>query len=222
MASTIAIAGISSRLALLIAEELLKHPEVKLRGSCRNLERLPKWLRDSDQVSITQTGPYETENLRALVKGCDVVMCCYLADNEVMVDGQKLLLDLCEEHGVPRYIASDYTMDYTRLNYGDVEIKDPMKQIKAYAETKSNVRGVHVLVGFFMESYWQLMVPYNPEAKTLSTWVSEDVKWDIASYRTAAQYVTAVALDPSATGVLKCTFSSDTLPSRQLALMMHC
>lgn len=123
MASTIAIAGISSRLALLIAEELLKHPEVKLRGSCRDLRKLPSWLHDSVQVSLIQSGPYETENLRALVKGCNVVICCYLADNEVMVNGQKLLMDLCEEHGVPRYIASDYTMDYTKLNYGDVEIK---------------------------------------------------------------------------------------------------
>ncbi len=204
MVSSIAIAGISSQLALLIAEELLKHPEVKLRGSCRDLGKLPKWLHDSDQVSLFQTGPYETDHLRALVRGCDIVICCYSGENELMFQGQKVLLDLCDDEGVPRYIASDYTVDYTKLNYGDMEIMDPMKQIKAYAETKSTVQGVHVLVGLFMESYWDLMTPYNPETKKLSTWVSEKARWDITSYRTAAQYVAAVALDASATGVLKC------------------
>ena len=216
MVSTIAVAGISSRLALLIAAELIKQPEVKLRGSCRDLKKLPQWLHESDHVSLFQTGPYETEHLRALVKGCDVVICCYLGENELMFQGQKVLIDLCEEHGVPRYIASDYTMDYTKLNYGDVEIKDPMKQIKAYAESKSNVQGVHVLTGLFMESYWELVVPYNPESKTLSTWVSETARWDITSYRTAAQFVAAVALDPSATGLLKCKFRSDVMSPQRI------
>ena len=204
MISTIAIAGISSRLALLIAEELMKQSDVKLRGSCRNLATLPPWIRESDRVTLVQTGPYDTDNLRSLIKGSDVVICCYLADNEIMFQGQKLLVDLCDEERIPRYIASDYTMDYTKIGYGDVAIKDPMKQIKAHIETKSHVKGVHVLVGLFMESYWELVVPYNPEAKLLSTWVSKDAKFDITSYRTCAQYVAAVALDDTATGLFKC------------------
>ena len=204
MLSTIAIAGISSRLALLIAEELLKQPVVKLQGSSRDLTKLPLWIRESNRVTLVQTGVFDTDKLRSMIKGSDVVICCYLADNENMFQGQKILVDLCEEESIPRYIASDYTMDYTKIDYGDVAIKDPMKHVKAYIETKSHVKGVHVLSGLFMESYWELVVPYDPDTRTLSTWVSEDAKFDITTYRTCAQYVAAVALDDSATGVLKC------------------
>ena len=135
-----AIAGISSKLALLVAEELLKqnHREVRIRGSCRDVGKLPLWLRDSSQVSLIETRPYDEKNLRSLVSGSDVVICCYLADNTIMLEGQKLLVDLCEEEVVPRYIASDFTADYTKLDYGDVVIKDPMKHVKAYLDGKEN------------------------------------------------------------------------------------
>ena len=204
MISTIAIASVSSKLALKIAGELLKQPGVTLRGSCRDTSKLPQWLRDSNRVSLIQTGPYDTDSLRSLVQGCDVVICCYLANNETMWQGQKLLIDLCEEQGIPRYIASDYTADYTKLGFGDVVIKDPMKQVKAYLEGKSNVKGVHILVGLLMETYWEFFAPYNPSDKTFSFWGSGEEEWELTSYRTTAQYIAAVALDPDAVGMLRC------------------
>lgn len=205
MVSYIAIAGISSKLALEISKNLLKkRPDICLRGSCRDINKLPPWLRNSDQVTLIQTGPYEKDALRSLIKGCDVLICCYLADNETMLDGQKLLIDLCEEGGVPRYIASDYTADYRMLEYGDVVIKDPMKSIMAYLGTKSKVKGVHVLVGLFMESYWDLFGYWNAQEKTLSYWGTGNEKWEFTSCQTTGQYVAAIAVDEKAVGVLKC------------------
>ena len=204
MVLQVAIAGITSKLAQLIAEELLKRSDVRLRGSCRDVTKVPQILRDAPEISLVQCGPYNEDALRSLVKGCDVVICCYLADNEIMWDGQKVLIDLCEEEGVPRYIASDYTANYTKLEYGDVVIKDPMKQVKAYLEEKSTVKGVHILVGLLMETYWEYFSNWNAEEKSLSYWGMVDDQWDMTSYLNAAQYVTAVALDPSAIGVYKC------------------
>ena len=118
MVSKVAIAGVTSKLGRLIAQELLKEPSICLRGSTRNAENVPSQLQGSDCLEIVQTGPYDREKLRSLISGCDVVICCYLADNDTMWEGQKLLVDVCEQEGVPRYIASDYTADYTKLDYG--------------------------------------------------------------------------------------------------------
>lgn len=208
MVYKIAIAGISSRLALLIAEELVKRqPIIELRGSCRDLCKLPQWLQEDPRVTLIQSGPYDPAALGSLVEGCDVVICCYLADNETMFEAQKFLIDLCEKNGVARYVASDYTADYTKLKYGDIVIKDPMKQIKAYLENMS-VRGVHVLVGLFLESFWELFGFWNPTENTLSYWGSGNERWEFTSYRTTAQYVSAVSLDPDAKGLLKCMLFS--------------
>ena len=203
MVSNIAIAGISSKLALFTTQELLKQPGVNLRGSCRGISKLPQWLRDSSRVSLIETGPYDTDTLRTIVKGSDVVMCCYLADNDTMTRGQKLLIDLCSEEGVPRYIASDYTADYTKLNYGHVVITDPMKQVKGYVDSKS-VKGVHILIGLLMETYWDIFAPWKPEEKVFEFWGTGNEKWESTSYRTAAEYVAAVAIDPDAVGMFKC------------------
>lgn len=206
MPYTIAIAGISSALALKVAAELLKQPNVHVRGTSRDISKLPPFLKDSPRVTLVQCGPYDTEALRSLIRGCEVVVCCYYADNETMLEGQKLLVDMCEEEGVSRYIASDYTSDFTKLDLGDVMVKDPMKHIKAYLDGKPKVNGVHILVGLFMETFWGYFDVWDSKEKKLRYWGTGHEEWDLMTYQTAAEYVAAVALDPEAIGIKKCAF----------------
>lgn len=205
--TTVAIAGISSRLALGVVAALLQRPNVTIRGSCRDASKLPTSLREDPRVSVIQTGPYDKDALRSLLKRADVAMCTYFADNQTMLEGQKLLIDLCEEEGVMRYIASDYTTDYTKLDWGDIEFKDPMKHVKAYLETKKRVKGVHVLIGLLLDMNLDWLELWDAKTKTLRYWGTGHEKWEFTTYRTAAEYVAAVAMDPSAVGVLKCTLS---------------
>jgi hypothetical protein len=202
--TTIAIAGISSKLARLVTKELLKRPGVHVRGSYRDIDKLPNDLKHSPRISLVQSGPYDTEALRTLISGCDVVLCCYYADDGVMLEGQKLLIDLCEEEGITRYVASDYTGDYRKLDWGDLTIKNPMKHVKAYLDARPAVNGVHVLVGLLMETFFDFFDVWDPEAKKISYWGTGNERWDLTSYQTAAEYVVAVALDPDAAGFFKC------------------
>ena len=204
MPTTVAIAGISSRLALLVTKALLKRPDVYIRGSCRDINKLPDELKASPRIALIQSGPYDRENLRALIGGSDVVMCAYFADDETMLSAQRLLIDLCAEEGITRYIASDYTGDYRNLDWGDLAIKEPMKHIAAYVEEKEGVTGIHILVGLFMETFLDYFGVVDKEGKKMSYWGSGDEKWDLTSYETAAEYIAAVALDPAATGFFKC------------------
>lgn len=71
-----------------------------------------------------------------------------------MTDGQRVLMDAYEAENVKRYMASDYTLDFTKLEYGQLLPRDPMKRVNEYLETKQNVKGVHVLIGAFMDIFF--------------------------------------------------------------------
>jgi hypothetical protein len=135
----------------LVATHLLKNPEVSLRGYARDSSKVISSISSSPSVKLFQGEAYDDSKIRPFVNGCDVVICAYLGDDKLMVEGQKRLIDACETGGVPRYIASDWALDYTKLQFGELFPKDPMKHVKAYLETKKTVKGVHILNGGFME-----------------------------------------------------------------------
>lgn len=60
--------------------------------------------------------------------------------NKLMVDGQNARTHACEQANVLRYIASDWSLNYTKLEFGQLFPKDPMKHVKAYLETKKMSR----------------------------------------------------------------------------------
>jgi hypothetical protein len=206
----VAIAGITSKLAQRIAAEILsKHPNAQICGSSRDTSKLPNALKESTRITLIDSDPYDVSALRTLILGADVVICCYFADNETMVNGQKTLIDLCEEEGVPRYIASDYTVDFRGLEFGDIPMKDPMKHVQPYLETKKVVKAVHVLVGMFMETFWTGFEALDAETKTFRYWHGGNVKFDMMSMKGVAEYVAALALDPKAVGFFKCVSNCD-------------
>ncbi|XP_014554807.1 hypothetical protein COCVIDRAFT_17492 [Bipolaris victoriae FI3] len=205
MPTTIAIAGISSTLALLIAKSLLQQPDVHIRGSSRNINKIPDDLKSNSRISLVQSDPYDTETLRTLVRGCSVVICCYFSSNEVMLETQKSLIDLCEKEGIPRYIASDYTADYRKLDPTDLGIKNFTNDIVAYLGTKPSVKGVHILISLLIETFLDIFEVWYPEANELRYWGTGNEKWDLTSYWTAAEYVAAMALDPNASGFFNCS-----------------
>ncbi|PVH67975.1 NAD(P)-binding protein [Cadophora sp. DSE1049] len=204
MTYTVGIAAITGKLALCIAKALLKRPDVNIRGYCRTPSKLPPSLLNSTQVSVTQGGHDDVDAVRSFAKGCDVVICCYLSeDSNVMIEGQKMLIDVCEQEGVGRYIASDYTMDYRNLKAGQYTKKSPMIQVKEYLDTKS-IHGIHILNEMFMETFFSdLHFFWDPTETKIRYYGSGEEIWEITSYNTTAQYVAAVALDPQAVGFFK-------------------
>lgn len=121
-----------------------------------------------------------------------------------MIDGQKSLIDACETEEVPRYIASDYTLDFTKLELGQLPQKDPMKHVMEYLKGKK-VQGVHVFIGIFMETFFNPFIgAWNPKDTSFSYWGTGEEMWESTTYDNAAQFVAAVAQDSSAVGVQRC------------------
>lgn len=204
MTMKIGIAGLTGKIGSLTATHLLKH-EVLIRGYVRSPKKLPKDIIDSEKVEIITGDAFDEDKVGDFVKGLDVVICGYLGDSTLMVDGQKLLIDACEEAGVPRFIASDWTGDYTKLEAGLLFPKDPMKEIMAYLETQEKVKGVHILVGVLPEI---ILSPVygclNAETKTWQYWGEGDEIMEGTTYRAAAEFTAYVVLDQEAVGIQRC------------------
>lgn len=206
-ATTVAIAGITGKFGRQLAHHLLKYPEVKIRGYGRDPTKLPATLTSSDRVSVFQGEAFNKDSIRAFVQGSDVVVCTYLGDPNLMVEGQKVLIDTSEQENVPRYVASDWAIDYTKLKLGDLFPKDPQIHVKKYLESKDKIKGVHVLTGVFLEV---LLNPvfglWDPQGKQLNYWGTGREVWEATTYENAAEYTAAVCLDREAVGIQKCEY----------------
>lgn len=205
MTFTVGIAGVTGKFSTLVLQKLLQNPDVAIRGFCRNAFKLPESVKNATRVEVIEGDVYNVDNLRKFVTGCDVVICGYLGDNELMTQGQKLLVDACEAEGVPRYFAGDYCFDYNGLEYNQHPAKDPVKIVKEYIAQKKTVKGVHVLIGAFIDTLFSPSFGiWDGKSETLTYWGSGEEAWEMTSYENAAEFVAAVALDPNAVGTQKC------------------
>lgn len=117
--SRIAIVGFTGKMARLITTSLLtRHPTVQIHGVSRSLDKVNAKYRSNPNVKLFQAASTDKSALQRALAGTSACICCYLGDKELMTDGQKLLIDACVAEGVPRYIASDYSLDFSKLAFG--------------------------------------------------------------------------------------------------------
>lgn len=134
---------------------------------------------------------------------------------EVVVGGQKILIDACEAAGVDRYFAGTFTLDFRKLQLGQLERTDCTIKVAQYLETK-NIKAVHVLIGAFVETWLGYMDIWDPKKTKFAFWGSGDEPWDFTTYDDTAALTVAAALDSNAVGVLKCML--EDIPSRWLSV----
>lgn len=196
----ITVAGITGRFGRYVTQHLLTKPNVRVNGLARTPSKLPQELSSDPRVKLFQNDATDSPTMREALKGASAVVCCYLADNKVMYEGQKTLIDASIEEGVPRYLASDFALDFRGLNYGDIPPKDPMKQIQEYLEekeAKNQIKGVHVLTGAFMDF---ASILSSGDAGVFRYFGTGDEGIDMTSDVDSARYTAEVALDDDANG----------------------
>ncbi|OJJ97432.1 hypothetical protein ASPACDRAFT_32510 [Aspergillus aculeatus ATCC 16872] len=179
MAITVGVAGITGKFARRVVSHLLQHSDITIRGYCRDPSKVPASISSSEKVTLLKGDAFDKEAIRSFAEGCDVIVCCYLGDDRLMVEGQKALIDACEEVGVPRYVAT-------------------------YLDTKQKVKGVHILIGGFIEP---VLSPFfnilDPQTHTFRYWGEGDEYMEGTTYDNAAEFTVEVIRDAEATGVVR-------------------
>jgi len=93
----IGIAGITGKFARRLVAHLENDDITIIKSYCRNPAKLPEALRSSPKLKLKliQGDAFGNNAIGSFIQGCDVIVCCYLGDDKLMVDGQKLHSDAC-------------------------------------------------------------------------------------------------------------------------------
>ena len=144
-------------------------------------------------------------NIEALTKVCSGVACVVSALqglHDVIVDTQKALLDAAVAAGVPRFIPSDYSLDFTKLPAGENRNFDLRREFHQHLE-KAPIAATSIFNGAFADILTYNIPVLDFKKKMVGYWGSE-VNWqlDFTTMDETAAFTAAVALDSSASRAL--------------------
>lgn len=165
-------------------------------------------------VTLVEGDLMNPETLLQVCQGVDVVVSA-VGNNQVTVPGQKNLIDAAKQQGVKRFIPSDYSVDYRKLDYGDNDNLDMRKQVFEYLQ-QSGLEYTLILNGAFMDN---VGTPYMPqfdfEHNAFQYWGDGETPLDFTSTDDTAKYVAEAVSDPElANKALE--VAGDVLTAKQL------
>ncbi|MDO6392061.1 NmrA family NAD(P)-binding protein [Pontibacter sp. BT731] len=179
--------------------------------------------RDSEAAKVDalrQAGAIMCEvdyhNAAALIKACEGAACVVSALSGlhyVMVGIQTLLLRAAVAAGVPRFIPSDFAIDFTKLPSGNNRNLDLRKEFKEHLD-KAPIAATSILNGMFTDLLTgQAPIVLFP-LKRVMYYGNPYQLMDFTTIQNTADYTAAAALDPSTPRYLR--IAGDVLSARGL------
>ena len=163
---------------------------------------------------IVEGNLMQPETLLPVCEGVDVVVSA-VGNNEVTVPGQKNLIDAAKQQGVKRFIPSDYSVDYRKLDYGDNDNLDKRKEVFEYLQ-QSGLEYTLVLNGAFMDNVGTPYMPqFDLEHQTFQYWGDGETPLDFTSTDDTAKYV-AEAVSDSELANTALEVAGEVLTAKQL------
>ncbi len=160
------------------------------------------------------------DDATALCRACEQTSCVVSALNGlalVMIGMQGKLLDAAVAAGVPRFIPSDYSLDFTKTRPGDNRNLDVRRQFMARIDA-TPIKATSVLNGAFADLLTgQAPIVLHKRHKVLY-WGSADQKLDFTTKDDVASYVADAARDDAAPRLLRIAGAS--VSPRELAGIM--
>jgi nucleoside-diphosphate-sugar epimerase len=193
----ILIAGATGRLGNLIAENLLQNNEAKVFAIVRDAKSEKALELESKGVKLVIANLSNKAEVLAATKNIDIVISALNGGPDVVLDGQLNLLEAAVKSGVSRFVPSDYSVDYFKLNYGEHVNLDMRKKVFEAIE-KSGIGYTIFLNGAFMEIF---SAPFfntiDFENGTVNFWGEGNETFDLTTMPDAAKYIASAVFDDS-------------------------
>jgi nucleoside-diphosphate-sugar epimerase len=209
----ILVAGATGDLGTRIVKALL-NKGVEVRAVVRSVSDINKI------ASLKKIGAdvYNVDNwnLAELVKACSGVSCVVssLAGlREVIIDAQKVLLDAAIAAGVPRFIPSDYSLDFTRFSYGENRNLDLRREFHEYLDSKP-IASTSIFNGAFAELLTSEMPVIFFKPKLVLYWGGGDNRWLFTTKDDTALYTANAAIEQSTPRYLR--VAGDQISPREM------
>jgi uncharacterized protein YbjT (DUF2867 family) len=193
----ILLAGATGNLGQLIAQNLLSKPAVRLSVLVRDAKS-PKaqGLAQAGATLIEAELTDKTALLNA-TQGQQIVISALSGGPDLMLTGQLNLLEAARQSGVARFVPSDYSSDYTKLDYGDNVNLDMRKRVLE-AVQQSGIGYTVFLNGGFTEVVTGPFFGMLDEAgRQVRYWGDGTQPIDLTTMADTARYIADAVLDPA-------------------------
>jgi len=128
--------------------------------------------------------------------GASCVVSALAGLRDVVIDAQKILLDGAVAAGVPRFIPSDYSLDFTQLSPGTNRNLDFRREFHVILD-KAPIAATSIFNGPFTELLTNEMPMIIPKFRSILYWGDADQKMDFTTMDDTAAFTANVALDYS-------------------------
>ncbi|RWY47371.1 NmrA family NAD(P)-binding protein [Mucilaginibacter gilvus] len=197
MKNTILVAGATGNLGSKIVDALISRgAEVRALARPSSDDAKLKALA-AKGVKVFLSEMDDKDSLIAAFTGVDTVVSALQGLREVIVDTQKSLLDAAVEAGVPRFIPSDFSTDFTELADGDNRNFDLRREFHQYLD-KAPIASTSIFNGAFAYVISMGTPLLDQKNLTIGYWEDADWAYDATTVENTAEFTAAVALDSSA------------------------
>ena len=210
----VVVAGATGNLGGRIVRELLEHGagvRALVRPGTPAAKLAPLKSAGADVV------PVDLGDVPALTReleGATCVVSALQGLGEVILGVQERLLDAAVAAHVPRFIPSDYSIDFTHLPDGWNRNLDLRREFHRRLD-EASLEATSILNGAFMELLLGPMPLLDFKNNQVRYWQSADQKMDFTTLDNTAAFTAAAARDASTPRVLRC--AGDALSPRELA-----
>lgn len=203
MPQKILVAGATGNLGERIVKALIKRgAEVRVLNRKETDPAKTKKLTGlgAEVVSVDMS---DAEALKLACQDVSCVVSALAGLHDVIVDSQTLLLDAAIAAGVPRFIPSDFSSDFTKMPEGENRNFDLRKEFHQYLD-KSSIAATSILNGAFADILSYGTPLYKPNDHSVGYWGDNpDWKIDFSTMDNTADYTAAAALDSTTPRILR-------------------
>jgi len=145
---------------------------------------------------VTELDMSNVDEVAAACVGASCVVSALAGLREVAIDTQKVLLDAAVKAGVPRFIPSDYSIDFTKFPDGTNRNLDWRREFHTYLD-RAPIKATSIYCGGFMDMLTGQMPMIMFKQSLVMYWGSPDHPMGFTTVADTATYTAHAALDPS-------------------------
>lgn len=216
MKKIILVAGATGNLGLRIVKSLVQHnAEVRVIVRLNSDIKKIKILKNLG-VKIYTVKHWNLEELQTSCLNVSCVVSCLAGLREVVIDAQKILLDAAIMAGVPRFIPSDYSLDFTKFLYGENRNLDLRREFHEYLD-KTSISATSIFNGAFSELLINEMPMILFKQKFIIYWGHANYRLGFTTIDNTAEYTAKVALASSTPRYLR--IAGDIISPREIKVV---
>lgn len=213
----VAVAGATGDLGFRIARALVDRG-AEVRALVRHNVASDDIIRlEALGASPRKAHPSDVDALAAACKDANCVVSALNGLHDVVIGRQRILIDAAVQAGVPRFISSDYSEDFTKTKSGGNRNLDLRREFMRVADQR-DIAVTSILNGAFMDMLGAEMPIIQKNIRRVLYWRSAAQPLDFTTKDNVAAYTARAALDATTPRILR--IAGDTVTVRQIAAAM--